>query len=62
MPRRIPDYPDAFYEFNLLSSLGSVITTFSLIYLLIVIFNPYKESLPKQEEKEVSISDIYPYL
>jgi cytochrome c oxidase subunit 1 len=31
MPRRIPDYPDAFYSFNLIASYGSVINTISVI-------------------------------
>jgi len=34
MPRRIPDYPDAFYEFNILSSLGSVLTIIGVYYFL----------------------------
>lgn len=39
MPRRIPDYPDAFYDFNLLSSIGSIITIFSLIFFILVVRN-----------------------
>jgi len=31
MPRRIPDYPDAFYVFNKIASWGSYISAFSLI-------------------------------
>jgi heme/copper-type cytochrome/quinol oxidase subunit 1 len=31
MPRRIPDYPDAFYIFNKISSWGSYVSGFSLL-------------------------------
>jgi cytochrome c oxidase subunit 1 len=31
MPRRIPDYPDAFYIFNKISSWGSYVSVFSLL-------------------------------
>lgn len=34
MPRRIPDYPDAFIQWNLISSFGSIISTVSTIIFL----------------------------
>jgi len=34
MPRRIPDYPDAFYTFNKIASWGSEISAFSLLIFL----------------------------
>ena len=34
MPRRIPDYPDAFYTFNKVASWGSEISAFSLVIFL----------------------------
>lgn len=34
MPRRIPDYPDAFYIFNKISSWGSYISAFSVVIFL----------------------------
>ena len=37
MPRRIPDYPDAFYIFNKIASWGSYISGFSVLIFLLVL-------------------------
>jgi len=39
MPRRIPDYPDIYLQWNRISSIGSIITTIGLIIFLYIIFN-----------------------
>lgn len=41
MPRRIPDYPDAFQLWNSVATFGSYITTFSLIVFLMVIYKAF---------------------
>ena len=38
MPRRIPDYPDSFYGWNLVSSMGSFISTGATVTFLVVIY------------------------
>jgi cytochrome c oxidase subunit 1 len=38
MPRRIPDYPDAFSGWNLVASVGSMISAFSARFFLYVIY------------------------
>jgi hypothetical protein len=38
MPRRIPDYPDAYYTLNMVSSAGSAITIISILVFLQVIY------------------------
>ena len=51
MPRRIPDYPDAFYTFNKIASWGSEISAFSLIIFLGVLIEAFytKSSIKKNE-------------
>jgi len=39
MPRRVPDYPDAFAGFNLIASYGSVISFFSVLLFFYVVYD-----------------------
>jgi cytochrome c oxidase subunit I len=39
MPRRIPDYPDAFAEWNLLASVGAMISFFGAILFVYIVFD-----------------------
>ena len=41
MPRRVPDFPDAFYTFNKLASWGSEISAFSLIIFLVLLIEAF---------------------
>ena len=41
MPRRIPDYPDAFYIFNKIASWGSYISAFSVIIFFLVLIDAF---------------------
>lgn len=41
MPRRIPDYPDAYYGWNLLSSLGSIISVFATIVFGVALYRSF---------------------
>jgi heme/copper-type cytochrome/quinol oxidase subunit 1 len=38
MPRRIPDYPDAFAEWNMIASFGSYISVFSLLLFFFIVY------------------------
>ncbi len=38
MPRRIPDYPDAFKDWNLISSIGSYISFAAALWFVVVAF------------------------
>jgi len=41
MPRRIPDYPDAFAGWNMVSSIGSYIAAASAVYFLFVLYKTF---------------------
>ncbi len=43
MPRRIPDYPDAFIPWNYISSIGSYISFASAVFFIIIIFHTLKK-------------------
>jgi cytochrome c oxidase subunit 1 len=42
MPRRIPDYPDAFSGWNMISSIGSGISMFAALYFVYIIWYSLK--------------------
>lgn len=42
MPRRIPDYPDAFAAWNMVSSIGSFISMFGALFFVYIIFYTLK--------------------
>ncbi|WFW29998.1 MAG: cytochrome c oxidase subunit I [Wolbachia endosymbiont of Menacanthus eurysternus] len=42
MPRRIPDYPDAFIPWNYISSIGSYMSFISVIFFILVIIHHFK--------------------
>jgi len=41
MPRRIPDYPDAFAGWNMVASIGSYISAFSILVFLYVVYRTF---------------------
>jgi cytochrome c oxidase subunit 1 len=45
MPRRIPDYPDAFAGWNMVASFGSLISLVSAFLFLYILFNQLTSSL-----------------
>ena len=44
MPRRIPDYPDAFYLFNKIASWGSYISAASFVFFFCLVFEAFYSS------------------
>jgi cytochrome c oxidase subunit 1 len=50
MPRRIPDYPDSYVEWNLLSSFGSYFSVFAIFIFFVLIY----ETLTNMEQCEVN--------
>ena len=41
MPRRIPDYPDAYAGWNYLSSVGALITALGTLLFFVILFHTY---------------------
>jgi cytochrome c oxidase subunit 1 len=56
MPRRIPDYPDAFYFFNKISTWGAEISAFSLIIFLFLVFEALSS---KKNSKSIEFLNEY---
>jgi len=46
MPRRIPDYPDAYHGFNMIASWGSLVTTVGIVWFLVVIYKSFGKFSP----------------
>ena len=44
MPRRIPDYPDAFYLFNKIASWGSYVSGISFAFFFFLLFEAFYSS------------------
>jgi cytochrome c oxidase subunit 1 len=65
MPRRISDYPDAFTGWNIISSLGSIISVFSIILFLHILYTQLVEGKSADRNPWKSIvmyDDIVRYL
>lgn len=44
MPRRIPDYPDIYWAWNYVSSVGSLVTLFGLVAFFFVLWEIFREN------------------
>lgn len=53
MPRRIPDYPVAFSEWNAIASVGSTVSVFGLIVFLITIILSFKYEYRRWKVRDV---------
>lgn len=53
MPRRIPNYPDAFYGWNLVSSFGSMISAVSVILFFYITYNQLMYGIENKESSTV---------
>jgi len=43
MPHRIPDYPDAFWQWNYISSLGAFLSMFAAVFFFYVVYRVFKD-------------------
>jgi cytochrome c oxidase subunit 1 len=54
MPRRIPDYPDSYWGWNYISSVGSLVSVFGVIVFFFVIYLLFKFN-----KKKINFKDFY---
>nr|YP_009110274.1 cytochrome c oxidase subunit 1 [Geotrichum candidum]CDI44091.1 cytochrome c oxidase subunit 1 [Geotrichum candidum] len=57
MPRRMPNYPDAYYGWNLVSSFGSMISLLSLVLFFYVMYNQLYYGL--ENKNTVAVANLY---
>lgn len=53
MPRRIPDYPDAYAGWNLVASYGSYLSALSAVFFFYVVFYTFAYGKPLNHKKNV---------
>ena len=53
MPRRIPDYPDAFAGWNYVSSVGSIISTVSLVLFIYIMYDQLVNGLENRANNKL---------
>jgi len=46
MPRRYPDYPDAFWGWNLVASLGAYVSVAAFLFFFYVMFDTFRRKVP----------------
>jgi cytochrome c oxidase subunit 1 len=59
MPRRIPDYPDAFYLFNKIASWGSYISAASAVFFFFVVFEAFYSNRENDSDAKASFLFIF---
>nr|BDC91878.1 cytochrome c oxidase subunit I [Notomastus sp. GK-2021] len=56
LPRRIPDYPDAFATWNMVSSFGAMISFFSLLFFLFLLWEALASQRPALSNSNMASS------
>jgi len=58
MPRRVPDYPDAFYAYNKIASWGSYISAWSILVFSFVLYESFSRRKKKSFKQKIA-SEIF---
>lgn len=58
MPRRIPDYPDSYSNWNSIASYGSYISVFSIIFFLYLIYISFKIGAAKKKAELLRLNAL----
>jgi heme/copper-type cytochrome/quinol oxidase subunit 1 len=53
MPRRIPDYPDAYAGWNMIASFGSYLSAVSSVFFFYVVYYTFVHGKPVNHAKNV---------
>jgi len=61
MPRRIPDFPDAYSFWNSVSSLGSLITLLGISFFLIATLKPFAPTEKAKNDIDYLKNGIFVY-
>ena len=59
MPRRIPDYPDAFHGWNFISSFGSLLSVFATVIFLYLVFNLFTNTNTISDKVQLYYRNIW---
>ena len=59
MPRRIPDYPDAYEGWNKVASLGSMISMVSILIFLVGVYKTLTGPVSEERREETRIIPFY---
>jgi len=57
MPRRIPDYPDAYAQWNYISSLGSLISVAATVLFIYIVYDIFSNPNHINENNSIVESD-----
>ena len=60
MPRRIPDYPDAFYPYQWYSSVGSVISAVAVLTFMYIVYRQIADAKVTNENSYIPAPFFYP--
>ena len=57
LPRRYPNYPDAYYGWNLIASFGSIISTISIVLFFYIIYDQFVNGLNNNQKAIINNID-----
>lgn len=60
MPRRIVEYPHAFYTWNYVASVGAMISVIATLVFFVMLFDAFYKRRPARNDMTLSLSAIFP--
>jgi len=60
MPRRIAEYPHAFYNWNYVASIGAMISVVATLVFFIMLFDAFYKRRPARSDLNLSLSAVFP--